>query len=224
MRPILYSFRRCPYAMRARLAIASAGIEVELREVVLRDKPQEMLAASPKGTVPVLITETGVIEESREIMDWALAKNDPEGLLEMPPEGEDWIAAIEGPFKTALDRYKYDTRFPEADASEERAKAAAILMTVDAQLRKTPWLYGDRPSLADLATITFVRQFAMVDRAWFEAEDWPGVTQWLTRFLDSERFQSIMQKYPKWEPPENSADNLTENLSGNSQVIPVVFP
>ncbi|NIY79495.1 glutathione S-transferase [Celeribacter sp. HF31] len=200
MRPILYSFRRCPYAMRARLAIASAGLEVELREVVLRDKPQEMLAASPKGTVPVLITETGVIEESRDIMDWALAQNDPEGLLGMPPEGEDWIAQIEGPFKTALDRYKYETRYEGVEPLVEREKAAAILRQVDGLLRERPWLYGDRPSLADLATITFVRQFAMVDRAWFDEADWPGVQGWLARFLASGRFAEIMAKYAKWQP------------------------
>ena len=200
MRPILYSFRRCPYAMRARLAIASAGREVELREVVLRDKPQEMLAVSPKGTVPVLITETGVIEESRDIMDWALAQNDPEGLLAMPPEGEDWIAQIGGPFKTALDRYKYETRYEGVEPLAEREKATAILRQVDGQLRQHDWLYGDRPSLADLATITFVRQFAMVDRAWFDEADWPGVQGWLARFLASGRFAEIMAKYAKWQP------------------------
>ncbi|MBW6416365.1 glutathione S-transferase [Celeribacter sp. PS-C1] len=208
MKPILYSFRRCPYAMRARLAIASAGIEVELREVVLRDKPQEMLEASPKGTVPVLITETGVIEESREIMEWALVQNDPEGLCDMPAEGEDWIAQIEGPFKTALDRYKYETRYEGVEPLAEREAAAAILRQVDGQLRERLWLYGDRPSFADLATITFVRQFAMVDRAWFEGEDWTGVQGWLERFLASERFAQIMLKYAKWQPGDD----------------PVVFP
>ncbi|PTQ70148.1 glutathione S-transferase [Celeribacter persicus] len=200
MRPVLYSFRRCPYAMRARLAIASAGIEVELREVLLRDKPQEMLKASPKGTVPVLITETDVIDESRDIMDWALAQNDPENLRDMPAEGEEWIAEIEGPFKAALDRYKYGTRFPEADPVEERGKAAAILHQADASLRRRNWLYGARPTLADLATITFVRQFAMVDSGWFEAQDWPGIQAWLFRFLASYRFTDIMRKYPKWMP------------------------
>ncbi|WP_417278685.1 glutathione S-transferase [Celeribacter sp.] len=212
MRPILYSFRRCPYAMRARLAIASAGLEVELREVVLRDKPQEMLAASPKGTVPVLITETGVmtgvIEESREIMDWALAQNDPEGLCDMPREGEEWIAQIEGPFKAALDRYKYETRYEGVEPLAEREAAAGILRQVDSQLRERLWLYGDRPSFADLATITFVRQFAMVDRVWFDQEDWPGVQGWLARFLASERFAQIMLKYEKWQPGDD----------------PVVFP
>jgi len=200
MRPILYSFRRCPYAMRARLAIASAGLEVELREVVLRDKPHAMLEASPKGTVPVLITETGVIEESRDIMDWALAQNDPEGLRRMPDAGEDWIAQIEGPFKTALDRYKYETRYQDVEPTAERDKAAQILQQAEPRLRTTPWLFGDTPTLADLATITFVRQYAMVDHAWFAAQDWVGVNGWLERFLTSDRFAQIMHKYPKWEP------------------------
>ncbi|WP_288960262.1 glutathione S-transferase [uncultured Sulfitobacter sp.] len=208
MRPILYSFRRCPYAMRARLAILSAGIEVELREILLRDKPQEMLAASPKGTVPVLIVGDQVIDESRDIMDWALTQNDPEGLLDMPPEAQDWIAAVEGPFKSALDRYKYATRYAGADPMAERDTAAQILQRIEAQLQNTPWLYGDQPSFADLATITFVRQYANVDRAWFDVQDWPGVRGWLERFLSSDRFAAIMVKSPKWE----------------TLAIPVVFP
>ncbi|EKE74437.1 glutathione S-transferase [Celeribacter baekdonensis] len=208
MRPILYSFRRCPYAMRARLAILSAGIEVELREILLRDKPQEMLAASPKGTVPVLIIDDRVIDESRDIMDWALAQNDPEGLLDMPPKRRDWIATIEGPFKFALDRYKYAPRYNGADPVTERDTAAQILQRVEAQLQVTPWLYGNQPSFADLATITFVRQYANVDRAWFDAQDWPGVRGWLDRFLASDRFATIMTRYPKWE----------------TLAIPVVFP
>nr|WP_319248704.1 glutathione S-transferase [uncultured Celeribacter sp.] len=198
MRPILYSFRRCPYAMRARLALQSAGCQVELREILLRDKPQPMLAASPKGTVPVLITDEGVIDESRDIMEWALSRNDPERLCDMPAAGNDWIARIEGPFKTALDRYKYATRYEDADPEAERDAAAEVLWQVDAALSQQDWLFGDCPKLADLATITFVRQFAMVDRGWFDAQEWTGVQNWLDRFLSSERFQSIMKKYPVW--------------------------
>ena len=196
--PILYNFRRCPYAMRARLALLSAGRTVEVREIVLRAKPAHMLELSPKGTVPVLWLGDCVIDESRDIMEWALAQNDPEGLLNMPTEGHDWIAAIEGPFKSALDRYKYATRYEGVDSTLERDKAEAILMTVDAQLHQTDWLYSDRPCLADLATITFVRQFANVDRAWFDAQEWDGVRAWLERFLASDRFANIMQKYPFW--------------------------
>lgn len=196
--PILYNFRRCPYAMRARLALLSAGITVEVREIILRNKPAHMLELSPKGTVPVLWLGNRVIDESRDIMDWALAQNDPEGLLNMPSEGEDWIAAIEGPFKTALDRYKYATRYEGADPHHERTTARDVLMTVDAQLRDTPWLFGGKPCLADFATITFVRQFANVDRAWFDDQPWDGVQSWLNRFLSSARFETMMHKFSVW--------------------------
>lgn len=197
--PILYTFRRCPYAMRARLALASAGISVELREVVLRDKPADLLTASPKGTVPVLIDGDDVVEESRDIMLWALRRNDPEGWLNRP-DLNDLIDTIEGPFKTALDRYKYATRYTDANPDSERAKAAAILMDINAKLDGNPWLGGESPCFADMATVTFVRQFAMVDLAWFRAQDWPHVISWLDRFLNSDRFAAIMAKYPQWGP------------------------
>lgn len=200
MRPILYSFRRCPYAMRARLAIQSAGIEVELREILLRDKPAQMLEASPKGTVPVLLTPTGVIDESRDIMSWALGQHDPEGLLEMPPEGQQWISEIEGPFKSALDRYKYSSRYEDAHAETERDIAAQILQKIEPMLRENAWIYGENPSFADFATITFIRQYAMVDRTWFDAQNWRGVQRWLDHFLASERFQNTMAKYVPWRP------------------------
>ncbi|SEL12784.1 glutathione S-transferase [Pacificibacter marinus] len=196
--PVLYNFRRCPYAMRARLALLSAGITVEVREIILRDKPAHMLELSPKGTVPVLWLGDRVIDESRDIMDWALGQNDPDGWLNMPSEGAAWIAKIEGPFKNALDRYKYATRFENIDAKVERGIAREILGTVDAQLRQRKWLFGDRPCLADMATITFVRQFANVDRSWFDAEPWDGVKRWLEQFLDSQMFADIMGKYPLW--------------------------
>jgi glutathione S-transferase len=196
--PILYNFRRCPYAMRARLALMSAGIQVEVREIILRDKPAHMLEVSPKSTVPVLLAEGRVIDESRDIMDWALGQNDPENLLDYPNDGDDWIAAIEGPFKTALDRYKYATRFEDVDATAERSAAAAILAGVNVQLEQTQWLFGDAPTYADFATITFVRQYANTDRTWFNAQDWPGVKNWLEHFLNSERFAQIMVKYPLW--------------------------
>jgi glutathione S-transferase len=197
--PILYTFRRCPYAMRARLALASAGITVDLREVVLRDKPAALLTASPKGTVPVLVDGDQVVEESRDIMLWALTRNDPEGWLTRP-DLNTLIDRIEGPFKTALDRYKYATRYTDADPVSERAKAAAILMDINATLDGKPWLGGESPCFADMATVTFVRQFAMVDLAWFRAQGWPHVTAWLDRFLNGTRFAAIMAKYPQWTP------------------------
>ena len=195
-RPILYSFRRCPYAMRARLALQSAGVGSELREILLRDKAPEFLAASPKGTVPVLVTQGGVIEESLDIMRWALSQNDPEGWLDMPPEGNALIEEADGPFKTALDRYKYATRY-DSDPMEERERGATFLHDLDRRLT-TPFLFGDTPGLADRAIQPFVRQFANTDRAWFDAQDWPNLYRWFTRFLNDPDFLSVMQKYPVW--------------------------
>ena len=194
-RPILYSFRRCPYAMRARLAVQSAGIEVELREIVLRDKAPEFLAASPKGTVPVLVDGDTVIEESRDVMLWALSRRDPEGWLGMPAEGQALIDQADGPFKQALDRTKYHTRYDDADPEDERAKAMAWLDT----LQPDPWLFGDQPSVADFAILPFVRQFAMIDKARFDVEASGLVSDWLERFLGSDRFAAIMPKLPKWQ-------------------------
>lgn len=198
MRPILYSFRRCPYAMRARLALVSAGIESELREILLRDKAPEFLETSPKGTVPVIASGDMVIEESLEIMDWALAQSDPEGWLDFPPEGRALIAECDGPFKTALDRYKYQNRH-QSDVDLERQNASVFLRKLDVQLAASPYLYGDAPTLPDMATVTFVRQFANTDRAWFDAQDWHNLRNWLDRFTQSDRFAHIMHKYPKWQ-------------------------
>lgn len=197
MAPVLYSFRRCPYAMRARLALAISGQSVALREVVLRDKPAAFLEVSPSGTVPCLVAGDRVIDESLDIMVWALERQDPEDWLGMPGEGRRWIARCDGPFKKALDRTKYATRFPDTDPAVERAKAASFLKDLDAQLSN--WLFG-KPTLADYAILPFVRQFAFVDQAWFAAQDWPRLQQWLSRFLDSDGFARIMPKYPQWAP------------------------
>lgn len=202
MTPILYTFRRCPYAMRARLAIASAGLTVELREITLRNKPAQMLEASPKGTVPVLITGDGVIEESLDIMTWALAQNDPAGWLEMPDAGHGWIAKVDGPFKSSLDRYKYASRFEDIDARDERDKAAEILRGIEPALARNPYLFGDTPRLADMATVTFVRQYAHVDLDWFNSQPWVGVRRWLDSFKASDVFSGIMTKYTPWQPDD----------------------
>lgn len=202
MTPILYTFRRCPYAMRARLAIASAGLTVELREITLRNKPAQMLEASPKGTVPVLITGDGVIEESLDIMTWALAQNDPAGWLEMPDAGHGWIAKVDGPFKSSLDRYKYASRFEDIDAPDERDKAAEILRGIEPALARNPYLFGDTPRLADMATVTFVRQYAHVDLDWFNSQPWVGVRRWLDSFKASDVFSGIMTKYTPWQPDD----------------------
>ena len=196
MTPILYSFRRCPYAMRARLALAVSGQSVELREVSLKTKHPAFLAASASGTVPCLVTGEATLDESLDIMIWALQKNDPEGWLTMPQAGWDWIARADGPFKQALDRSKYATRFADADPTEERAKASVFLTDLEAQL--SDWMF-DRPTLADFAILPFVRQFAFTDKAWFDAQPWPRVQAWLERFMTSVRFDRIMPRYPIWD-------------------------
>ncbi|MEM9786342.1 MAG: glutathione S-transferase [Pseudomonadota bacterium] len=197
--PILWTFRRCPYAMRARLAIAASGCRVELREILLKDKPAPFLEASPKGTVPVVVNDGAVIEESRDVMHWALSQNDPERWLDMPSEGHALIDACDGPFKQALDHTKYAVRFPDLDETVERAKALSFLRDWNERLSKTAFLMGDRRTLADMAILPFVRQFANTDRAWFDAQNLTALTTWLDDFMTSDRFAAIMQKYPPWQ-------------------------
>lgn len=196
--PILYSFRRCPYAMRARMALWVAGLAVELREVKLAAKPPELLAASPKGTVPVLVLPDGrVIDQSLHIMRWALAQNDPEGWL----AGDDaaLIAANDGPFKHHLDRAKYPGRYEEDGLADHRAKALAQLAPLEQRLADAPYLCGDARSLTDIALLPFIRQFAAIDPAWFAAQPLPHVQGWLEGLLASDLFASVMGKYPPWQ-------------------------
>jgi len=203
-KPVLYSFRRCPYAMRARLAIQASEISVELREVVLREKPAEMLVASPKGTVPVLVLADGkVLEESREIMDWALCENDPEALKAYSEavlrEMEQLVTQSDGPFKSALDRYKYPNRYEDTSREKQREQGAEFIRKLNDMLTGQEFLFGERFSFADAAILPFVRQFAHVDRDWFWAGEWKNVLRWLEAFLESERFKQIMPKYPQWK-------------------------
>ncbi len=195
MTPVLYSFRRCPYAMRARLAVQAANSTIELREVVLREKPQVFLDTSPSGTVPCLAQADGVIDESLDIMRWALEQNDPHGWLDMPQEGYEWIARCDGPFKHALDRTKYASRYPEEDLVGHRANACTFLSDLDAALN--PWLFA-RPTLADFAIAPFVRQFAFIDKPWFDAQPWPDLHAWLEAFLATPEFSETMQKFEQW--------------------------
>ncbi|MDX1742845.1 MAG: glutathione S-transferase [Ruegeria sp.] len=196
--PIFWTFRRCPYAIRARLALASSRETVELREILLRDKPEAFVKTSPSGTVPALRLPDKVIDESLEIMVWALQQNDPQRLLDMPSEGWDLISANDGPFKTALDHTKYATRYPDLDFNEERRKAMGYLLDLNERLVGRAWLFGDGPTLADLAILPFVRQFAHIDRAWFDAQKWPSLVAWLDQFLNSEAFLLVMRKYATW--------------------------
>jgi len=183
--------------MRARLAIGSAGLAVELREIVLRDKPAAFLNASPSATVPCLVTTDCVIDESLDVMIWALQQRDPEGWLRMPKAGFEWIARADGPFKDALDRTKYANRYPGVDPASQRGIAASFLTDLDQTIGD--WIF-DRPTLADFAIVPFVRQFAFIDKDWFDAQPWPGLQNWLARFLESDRFARIMEKYPRWQP------------------------
>lgn len=196
--PIFWTFRRCPYAMRARLALNLSAVVVELREILLRDKPQAFLDTSPSATVPALRAKDLVLDESLEIMLWALEQNDPQRLLDMPKEGWDLIAENDGPFKTALDYTKYASRFPQMDANVERNKAAAFLIDLDKRLHGQCFIFGDHARIADFAILPFVRQFANTDRSWFDAQDWPDLIAWLNRFTDSSAFAQIMHKYRPW--------------------------
>jgi glutathione S-transferase len=190
---VLYSFRRCPYAMRARMALRYSGVPVSIVEVSLKAKPAEMLALSPKGTVPVLACADGrVIEQSLEIMHWALAQYDPDNWL--GPDSAALIEENDQVFKVNLDRYKYAIRYPEQPMEHYRAQGAAFLQRLEMMLEQTPYLAGDTLSLADIALAPFVRQFAHVDRDWFEQAPYPRLNTWLEQFLASELFNAVMAK------------------------------
>ncbi|WP_409433633.1 glutathione S-transferase [Litorimonas sp. RW-G-Af-16] len=204
---ILYTFRRCPYAMRGRMALHVAGIDYEHREVALRNKPQAMLDASPKGTVPVFIADNGeVIDESLDLMRWALSQSDPHSWLTGDmSEMDALIAQNDGPFKHHLDRYKYKSRYVEGTPRGEvdlthRAEASVILSKLDARIAESGYLVGKRESLADIAIFPFIRQFAATEPDWWAQTDWPALRDWLANYLQSPLFKAIMVKHPLWNP------------------------
>ncbi|MGE5453395.1 MAG: glutathione S-transferase N-terminal domain-containing protein [Acidobacteriota bacterium] len=205
--PILYSFRRCPYAMRARLAIRYAGQVVALREVALRSKPADMLAISPKGTVPVLLLPDGtVLAQSLDIMRWACTKADPQNWLapSLSAAGQTWLEVNDGPFKQRLDRYKYPDRHPDGASWSDRDEAVALMLApMNAQLSQTPYLMGPAPCLVDFALMPFVRQFAKVDMAWFEQAPLPALQRWLAALLALPLFDQVMGKYEIWQPGQD---------------------
>ncbi|WP_261841045.1 glutathione S-transferase [Aliamphritea ceti] len=209
--PVLYSFRRCPYAMRARLALAYSQTQVELREIVLRNKPQAMLDVSPKGTVPVLVLPDGrVLEESFDIMRWALRQNDPQDwLLNSEPELQ-WdiqglIQENDFVFKQHLDRYKYFDRHPERPQSYYRDECMVSLAKLEARLAANQgYLVLPRMSLADMAIVPFVRQFAHVDRDWFYTNDYPHLQAWVKGFCESDLFKQVMPKFATWQESDSS--------------------
>ena len=207
--PILYSFRRCPYAMRARTVLHRSGVRVELREVVLRDKPPELLEASRKGTVPVLVLpDGGVIDESRDIMAWALRLSDPEGWWPVAREEQVSVTRLldenDAEFKFHLDRYKYPNRYPGAEPLASRAAAERFVRRLDELLRGHAFLLGNAITLADVGIFPFIRQFARTDPDWFQATPYPALRRWLDYFLRMPWFTDVMKKYPPWragQPP-----------------------
>ena len=198
--PILYSYRRCPYAMRARMALWAAGVQLELREVSLRDKPKHLLQISPKATVPVLLLVDGtVLEQSLDIMRWALEKNDARGWLKGDMEMADaLISSNDGEFKKALDRYKYPERYPEQSALFYREQGEQFLQRLEALLIQHPFLLGDSASIADVAIFPCIRQFAAVDAEWFGGSAYPKVREWLARWVEGKLFADVMQKFPTY--------------------------
>ena len=196
---ILYSFRRCPWAMRARLALRYAGCPVEVREVSLKAKPAELLALSPKGTVPVLDTGERVLEESLDIMRWALAFDDPQDWrLTNDPAGalqaDELIARNDSTFKAQVNLYKYAERYPRFDREHYRREAEPWLAELEELLTGRPYLLATHPSLADAALLPLMRQFAGVQPQWFAEAPYPRLRAWLQQWLESPLFQSIMAR------------------------------
>ena len=201
-KPALYSFRRCPYAMRARMAILYSQQPIEIREIILRDKPNSLLEYSPKGTVPVLVLENReVIEESLDIMIWALTKNDPESWL---PESKTirsnmfaLIKQCDDEFKVHLDHYKYADRYPEHSMNVYRQRGELFLKKLNTMVSTQKYIHGPKVGLADIAIFPFVRQFAHVDKVWFDQSEYEHLKKWLALHLGSAVFLNIMQKYPQ---------------------------
>ncbi len=197
--PILYSFRRCPYAMRARLILYTSNITCELREVVLRDKPEEMTSISPKATVPVLQLPDGqVIDESRDIAIWAIGQNDPHNWTTYIDDMRSLVEANDFQFKTHLDKYKYSSRNTELSKEEHRANANFFLETLEERLNQNKFLSADDVTVTDLAVFPFIRQFAFVDKNYFDGLPYKKLLAWLEYHLKSETFLNIMTKYDQW--------------------------
>ena len=197
----LYSFRRCPYAMRGRMALALMDTQIEVREILLRDKHPSMLEASPKGTVPVFITAEGqLIEESLDLVIWAIAENSPQWLqyggLE---EQKAYIEKFDSEFKPLLDAYKYTRPGAEHPGSYYRDLAEGWLDELEQSLLTQEYLLGDLPQMQDIALMPFIRQFAFVDKPWFDEQPRPNLSRWLESWLKDNLFTSIMKKYPQWQ-------------------------
>ena len=201
MLPILYSYRRCPYAMRARMALQYSGIKVEHREIELRKKPQSMLLASPKGTVPILIVDDLILDQSLEIIHWALQKSDPDNWGEIDKvAAQIWIEKNDGPFKALLDQYKYPNRHPNLNQNDVlNAAIELMLQPMDDALKSSQFLLGNKQSWLDAAIFPFIRQFSMVNLERFDQLPLPALKKWLAQYLQSELFNAVMYKYPTWK-------------------------
>ena len=205
--PILYSFRRCPYAMRARMAIHISGQKCEIREVLLRDKPPSMLEYSAKGTVPVLILQDGkVIDESLDVIDWALNLNDPDDWQRSKDtkKTKELIKINDGEFKYHLDRYKYSKRYDNEDPEFHRKKCLKFIESVNNELNNSKYIFDDNISYADIVLLPFIRQFRIADIDWFDALPYNNLKKWLSGFLDSTLLNSIMKKYDLWKEGDKS--------------------
>ena len=189
--------------MRARMAIAISGQQVEFREVILRDKPPSMIELSPKGTVPVLSLSSGqVIDESLDVIDWALNQNDPDNWLRSSQSEKtlELIHTNDNEFKHHLDRYKYDTRFKDAKREEHKYKARDLLVNLNDRLEEKKWLNGDNVSLSDISILPFIRQYRIADIKWFDEQlELPNINRWLDNFLNSKILNDVMKKYKIWE-------------------------
>ena len=200
--PILYSFRRCPYAMRARMAIHISSQKCEIREVLLRDKPPSMLEYSSKGTVPVLVLQSGeVIDESLDVIDWALNLNDPDNWQRSKDneKTKELIKINDGEFKYHLDRYKYSKRYDNEDPEFHRKKCLSFIEKVNSELQNSKYIFDDAISYIDISLLPFIRQFRIADNEWFDELPYENVKSWLSKFLDSSLLNSIMKKYDLWK-------------------------
>ncbi|CAK2399491.1 Glutathione S-transferase [Vibrio crassostreae] len=202
--PILYSLRRCPYAMRGRMGIALSQQKVLLREIVTKDKPSELLASSPKGTVPVLVLPQGtIIEQSIEVMIWALEQNDPQDLLrssepELNQEILELIARNDNEFIGHLEKYRASVRYRNIDTEQRRKACEGFISELESKLAQHEYLFGDTPSLTDFAVMPFVSQFVRVEKKWFVKSEYQNVGRWLRAHLDSKLYTQVMKQYPLW--------------------------
>ena len=210
--PVLYTFRRCPYAMRARISMYYSKISYEHREILLKDRPEKLYDLSPKGTVPVLNLPDGkVIDESLDIMKWSMSVNDPDSwFVNNISDQLNAIRINDHHFKKWLDKYKYHDRYPEFSVQYYRDECEVILKIFEKKLDNEKYLFYQKVSLGDMAILPFIRQFANVDISWFN-ERFNNLSEWMSELIESEIFQSMMKKYRVWDPSSKGEDVIFNN-------------